>query len=381
MIAYPEKPSWDFAFTSATHILRVYNMFVFAIKDANDNFENMNGVVFNNFTVIEEKPSNTLRFYSQKPSWSQAFKGATHILSVQDCFIFAINFGARGFKTEDGSILDQFCVIEEKPSNPVTIANTFRNKPDWVLAFVGATHIVSVNNLRLQKITYHFAKQTGEQFANEVGTPFTDFTVVEDDSKYPYLRGDGINKNQSWPSFLTPAEISLEQENLKLKREIDFLTDDRIAVALGLLDELSGGITNAWQVSIVKTVIAVLKGENQARPSVKIPMVTPVETTNHRTEQIRNKLTKFIDYDEGKVLRNELHEYAKKSYVRKFSSDQYLKFMNANECDFTINGAQSTNHPYYFTLFTVVSQHVMGDCVEECLDKAIYILKGENNVI
>jgi hypothetical protein len=86
---------------------------------------------------------------------------------------------------------------------------------------------------------------------------------------------------------------------------------------------------------------------------------------------LREKLKEFISYDKGKAIREKLHRFAKKNYVPKHSPSEYLKFMNANECDFTINHPQSVNHPWYFCLFTVVSQHVYGDCVEECLDNAM----------
>lgn len=85
---------------------------------------------------------------------------------------------------------------------------------------------------------------------------------------------------------------------------------------------------------------------------------------------IRVKLREFIDYDEGEIIRNSLHEKAKSEYNPKYP-DKYISFMNENACSFDVNHPQCVNSPYYFTMFSVVSQHVMGDCVEECLDKAI----------
>ena len=85
---------------------------------------------------------------------------------------------------------------------------------------------------------------------------------------------------------------------------------------------------------------------------------------------MREKLKSFVVYEEGEKIRKALHEKAKAEYKPKYPSE-YLEFMNANSCTFNVNHAQSENHPYYFTLFTVKSQRVMGDCVEECLDKAI----------
>ena len=79
----------------------------------------------------------------------------------------------------------------------------------------------------------------------------------------------------------------------------------------------------------------------------------------------------FINYHEGKRIRAEQHVEAKLNYRPKHGSERYLKFMNDNTCKFSINHPQSINHPTYFCLFTVKSQHVYGDCVEECLDKAM----------
>ncbi len=84
----------------------------------------------------------------------------------------------------------------------------------------------------------------------------------------------------------------------------------------------------------------------------------------------RDILRDFVEYERGCKLRKALLTFAKKHYVPKHA-DKYLSFMNDHPCDFSKNHPQSVNHPYYFTLFTEVSQHVMGDCVEECLDKAI----------
>ena len=90
---------------------------------------------------------------------------------------------------------------------------------------------------------------------------------------------------------------------------------------------------------------------------------------------MREKLKSFISYDAGKKIRKELHEIAKRDYVPQNKPEEYLKFMNDNECTFRINHPQSKNDPWYFCLFTVKSQHVLGDCVEECLDRAMSVKK------
>jgi hypothetical protein len=86
---------------------------------------------------------------------------------------------------------------------------------------------------------------------------------------------------------------------------------------------------------------------------------------------IRDKLRHHLDYDQSKEIRNKLKSYAEQTYKPLHTDGAYLLFMNTNECSFSINGMQSTNHPYYWCLFSVKSQHVYGDCIEECLDNAI----------
>ena len=91
-------------------------------------------------------------------------------------------------------------------------------------------------------------------------------------------------------------------------------------------------------------------------------------------EKSREKLRSFVSYAEGEAIREKLNDYARETYKPQFP-DQYLTFMNDHLCDFTRNHPQSQNHPFVLTLFTAASQHVMGDCVEECLDKAIILIK------
>lgn len=98
------------------------------------------------------------------------------------------------------------------------------------------------------------------------------------------------------------------------------------------------------------------------------------------SEDSRKLLKEFIDYNAGKIIREDLHQEAKINYVPRHS-DRYLEFMNVHECSFKKNHPQEVNSPYFFTLFTVVSQHVRGDTIEECLDKAIDCLDiGDNEV-
>jgi hypothetical protein len=89
-----------------------------------------------------------------------------------------------------------------------------------------------------------------------------------------------------------------------------------------------------------------------------------------RQVEIKQELSKCVTYERGDVLRNELKLIAK-TYKKLNTDSDYLSFMNEHECTFSEVGKQSENSPYYWCLFTVKSQHVYGDCIEECLDKAI----------
>jgi t-SNARE complex subunit (syntaxin) len=98
------------------------------------------------------------------------------------------------------------------------------------------------------------------------------------------------------------------------------------------------------------------------------------ETTMNRKDQIeelREKLTKHIDFDKGKEIRNQLHDYAKQTYKPRQSQKFYMEFINANPIKLEVNHPQSTNFPYYFMMFTTIGQHILGDCLEECLDNTV----------
>lgn len=55
-------------------------------------------------------------------------------------------------------------------------------------------------------------------------------------------------------------------------------------------------------------------------------------------------------------------------YSEHHEASAYLKYMNENACTFEKNTPED---PYRFTMFSILSQHVRGDSVQECIDKAI----------
>ncbi len=89
-------------------------------------------------------------------------------------------------------------------------------------------------------------------------------------------------------------------------------------------------------------------------------------------EQLREELKSHVEYKRGEIVRARLKQIAEENYIPKHTDKEYVDFMGRHECSVTINHAQSSNHPYYYQLFSVVSQHVMGDCMREVLDNAMY---------
>lgn len=90
-----------------------------------------------------------------------------------------------------------------------------------------------------------------------------------------------------------------------------------------------------------------------------------------RINEIRATLREFVLYDVGESLRAELRSLALKHYVPKHSNDEYMQWICKNLPSFRECGAQDRNSPWVFEMFTVVSQHVYGDCIQECLDNGM----------
>jgi len=88
-------------------------------------------------------------------------------------------------------------------------------------------------------------------------------------------------------------------------------------------------------------------------------------------DKMREPLKAFITYESSDKILKEIKAHAEKHYKQKHTDKQYLIFMNKNECTFDKRSGQCQNYPYPWGLFTIPSQHVQGDCIEECLDKAM----------
>ena len=87
------------------------------------------------------------------------------------------------------------------------------------------------------------------------------------------------------------------------------------------------------------------------------------------TEELRARLRTIIAPEEDRKLRDLLHTRSLNEYTPKRTKAEYMKWIEENHPSFDRNGTQSTNHPYYLTMFSVASQHMAGDCIAECIDR------------
>jgi hypothetical protein len=90
------------------------------------------------------------------------------------------------------------------------------------------------------------------------------------------------------------------------------------------------------------------------------------------TPQLRKLIINDLPWQEEEKIKLELKARGK-SYKPKHSAQHYIDFIKSRksfifEIDETRSGP---NFPYVYEAFTCSSQHVLGDSVEECLDKAI----------
>jgi len=92
---------------------------------------------------------------------------------------------------------------------------------------------------------------------------------------------------------------------------------------------------------------------------------------------LREELRSFVKYERGEFLREKIHQKALKKYKQRYSDREQLDFLERHQISIRINHPQSENHPYYYTMFSIITQHIMGDTVAELLDKALDIEKDE----
>ena len=67
----------------------------------------------------------------------------------------------------------------------------------------------------------------------------------------------------------------------------------------------------------------------------------------------------------------ELQVWFQSDYSPRLSPEEYLRWMNTHLPTFIDNTRNSPNNGFRLGMFTIVSQHVYGNSVEECIDIAI----------
>jgi hypothetical protein len=95
-----------------------------------------------------------------------------------------------------------------------------------------------------------------------------------------------------------------------------------------------------------------------------------------RVSEIRSILRKFVNYEKAELLKKELNCIAIGNYIQKYSSKEYISFLSRNESSIKKTHPQETNFPYYMQMFTVTTQHIYADSLEQLLDSGIDIEKG-----
>jgi len=90
-------------------------------------------------------------------------------------------------------------------------------------------------------------------------------------------------------------------------------------------------------------------------------------------EELRKKLKEFVTYDEGKKIRKQIRAWAIENYKQRYTDSEHMGFIKRHTVSTEVLHEQSTNHPYYYGMFSVCTQHIMADTIEELFDKALDI--------
>ena len=99
--------------------------------------------------------------------------------------------------------------------------------------------------------------------------------------------------------------------------------------------------------------------------------------TKEDIELLRKKLKSHVAATEGKEIRKKIRLWSIKNYNQKYSDTEHMNFIKRNLVSTEVLGWQSSNFPYYYEMFSGVTQHIYGDTMEELFDKAIDI---ENSI-
>lgn len=93
-------------------------------------------------------------------------------------------------------------------------------------------------------------------------------------------------------------------------------------------------------------------------------------------EELRKKLKVFVPYEDCKKIRKQIRALAIKTYKQRYSDTEHMGFIKKHEISVKVVGFQQSNFPYYYEMFSVITQHIYADTIEELFDKAIDIEKA-----
>ncbi len=87
--------------------------------------------------------------------------------------------------------------------------------------------------------------------------------------------------------------------------------------------------------------------------------------------ELREKLKSHLPYEEAKAIKKKLRKYAKENYKQRHTDTECINFMQRHEVSIDEVHPQSTNFPYCYYMFTVLTQHIYADSIRELLDIAL----------
>jgi hypothetical protein len=88
---------------------------------------------------------------------------------------------------------------------------------------------------------------------------------------------------------------------------------------------------------------------------------------------LRNWHAQFYSAAQGEKLRRELERLTKETYQQKYGQADYFDFIRRYGEGLSIDrcGDQDSNNPYEWEMFTVRTQHVYGNSMEQLFDNAL----------
>lgn len=88
-------------------------------------------------------------------------------------------------------------------------------------------------------------------------------------------------------------------------------------------------------------------------------------------EKLRASLKEFMPYGEAKIIRKQLRDFGIKNYKQKYSDTEHMGFIKRHRISIETMHPQESNCLYYYKMFSVITQHIYADTIEELFDKAI----------